>query len=70
MGTCRMGKAGDKLRVVDSKGRVVGVEGLRIADTSVVPVVMKYVSPLEPRPIHAVPLFSFVVMLIGIRHEQ
>lgn len=47
MGTCRMGKAGDKLRVVDSKGRVVGLEGLRIADTSVVPVVMKYVLPFD-----------------------
>ncbi|RPB09512.1 alcohol oxidase [Morchella conica CCBAS932] len=40
MGTLRMGKAGDKMRVVDSKGRVVGVDGLRIADTSVIPVVM------------------------------
>jgi choline dehydrogenase-like flavoprotein len=43
MGTCRMGKAGDKLRVVDSGGRVVGIKGLRVADTSVVPVVMKSV---------------------------
>ncbi|RPA95618.1 alcohol oxidase [Choiromyces venosus 120613-1] len=40
MGTCRMGAAGDPLRVVDSGGRVVGVEGLRVADTSVIPVVM------------------------------
>ncbi|KAG0643830.1 hypothetical protein HOY80DRAFT_997404 [Tuber brumale] len=40
MGTCRMGAASDPLRVVDSGGRVVGVEGLRVADTSVVPVVM------------------------------
>lgn len=46
MGTCRMGRAGDKLRVVDSKGRVVGVESLRVADISVVPVVMKYVPRL------------------------
>ncbi len=37
-----MGKEGDPLRVVDSSGRVVGTEGLRVADTSVVPVVMKY----------------------------
>lgn len=41
MGTCRMGAAGDPLRVVDSGGRVVGVNGLRVADTSVIPVVMK-----------------------------
>jgi len=41
MGTCRMGAAGDPLRVVDSGGRVVGVMGLRVADTSVIPVVMK-----------------------------
>lgn len=41
MGTCRMGAAGDPLRVVDSGGRVVGVTGLRVADTSVIPVVMK-----------------------------
>ena len=41
MGTCRMGAGGDPLRVVDSGGRVVGVAGLRVADTSVIPVVMK-----------------------------
>ncbi|KAL7269933.1 hypothetical protein RUND412_007371 [Rhizina undulata] len=40
MGTCRMGKNGDPLRVVDAAGKVVGIEGLRVADVSVVPVVM------------------------------
>ncbi|CUS14674.1 unnamed protein product [Tuber aestivum] len=40
MGTCRMGAAGDPLRVVDSGGRVVGVKGLRVADASVIPIVM------------------------------
>ncbi|KAG0136709.1 hypothetical protein HOY82DRAFT_667459 [Tuber indicum] len=40
MGTCRMGAASDPMRVVDSGGRVVGVKGLRVADTSVIPVVM------------------------------
>ncbi|KAF2017177.1 GMC oxidoreductase [Aaosphaeria arxii CBS 175.79] len=35
--TCSMGKAGDKSAVVDSKGRVFGVKGLRVADLSVVP---------------------------------
>jgi len=44
MGTMRMGKEGDPLRVVDSGGKIEGLKGIRIADTSVVPVVMKYVS--------------------------
>lgn len=60
-----MGKSGDKLRVVDSKGRVVGVEGLRIADTSVIPVVMKYVL------LHMLAVcFPHLLVLIGIRYEQ
>jgi choline dehydrogenase len=32
--TCRMGKSDDPTAVVDSKGRVYGVEGLRVVDTS------------------------------------
>ncbi|KAF8250360.1 alcohol oxidase [Wilcoxina mikolae CBS 423.85] len=40
MGTMRMGKEGDPLRVVDSGGKIVGLKRIRIADTSVVPVVM------------------------------
>jgi choline dehydrogenase-like flavoprotein len=38
VGTCRMGTAGDA--VVDSELRVRGVEGLRIADGSVMPIVV------------------------------
>ncbi|OCL10908.1 GMC oxidoreductase [Glonium stellatum] len=32
--TCKMGKAGDPMAVVDSKARVFGVEGLRVVDIS------------------------------------
>ena len=37
LGTCRMGPAGDELAVVDPELRVVGVDGLRVADASVMP---------------------------------
>jgi 5-(hydroxymethyl)furfural/furfural oxidase len=37
--TCRMGRADDPQSVVDSHGRVIGVEGLRVADTSIMPFV-------------------------------
>ena len=36
-GTCRMGSAGDKSAVVDAEARVIGVDGLRVADTSIFP---------------------------------
>jgi len=36
-GTCRMGDAGDPGAVVDPQGRVIGVEGLRVADASIMP---------------------------------
>ncbi len=37
VGTCRMGRADDVNAVVDAAGRVHGVEGLRIADASIMP---------------------------------
>ncbi|MBP6898451.1 MAG: GMC family oxidoreductase N-terminal domain-containing protein [Burkholderiaceae bacterium] len=37
VGTCRMGRADDPLAVVDPELRVRGVQGLRIADASVMP---------------------------------
>ncbi|WP_170429500.1 choline dehydrogenase [Ruegeria arenilitoris] len=36
-GTCRMGRADDKSAVVDPEGRVIGVDGLRVADSSIFP---------------------------------
>ena len=36
-GTCRMGAADDRGAVVDPEARVIGVEGLRVADSSIFP---------------------------------
>ena len=37
VGTCRMGVAGDASSVVDSQLRVLGVDGLRVVDASIMP---------------------------------
>jgi len=36
-GTCRMGRADDPMAVVDPQARVIGVAGLRLADSSIFP---------------------------------
>ena len=35
--TCAMGKAGDRMAVIDSRARVFGVQGLRVVDISSFP---------------------------------
>jgi 5-(hydroxymethyl)furfural/furfural oxidase len=37
VGTCRMGAADDRMAVVDSTGRVRGLDGLRVIDASIMP---------------------------------
>ncbi len=39
VGTCRMGPATDKSAVVDSRGKVYGVEGLYVVDASIMPTI-------------------------------
>ena len=36
-GTCKMGATSDPMAVVDAQARVIGVEGLRVADSSIFP---------------------------------
>ena len=36
-GTCKMGSADDPMAVVDPECRVIGVDGLRVADSSIFP---------------------------------
>ena len=40
-GTCKMGPSSDAMAVVDQYGKVHGIEGLRIADASVMPNVVR-----------------------------
>ncbi|MGB1096405.1 MAG: GMC oxidoreductase, partial [Paracoccaceae bacterium] len=36
-GTCRMGRRDDPMAVVDESGQVIGVQNLRVADSSIFP---------------------------------
>jgi choline dehydrogenase len=44
-GTCKMGKPGDEMAVVDSKARVIGFQKLRVVDASVFP----FLTPGHPQ---------------------
>ena len=45
-GTCRMGPSSDPMAVVDQYGRVRGVDGLRVADASIMPDLVS--APINP----------------------
>ena len=45
-GTCRMGPSSDPMAVVDQHGRVHGLEGLRVADASIMPDLVS--APINP----------------------
>jgi len=38
-GTCKMGRADDPMAVVDPQTRVIGVDALRVADSSIFPTI-------------------------------
>lgn len=38
-GSCRMGDPADPMAVADARGRVIGIEGLRVCDASLMPTV-------------------------------
>ena len=39
VGTCRMGRASDRFAVVDSRGRIHGLDNAYVADASIMPVI-------------------------------
>jgi choline dehydrogenase-like flavoprotein len=41
-GTCKMGLSSDPMAVVDQKGKVYGVKGLRVCDMSIIPISIRW----------------------------
>lgn len=62
VGSCRMGGADDPLAVVDHRGRVFGIDGLRVADCSVMPV--------TPRATTAMPAIVIGERMAGFLLEE
>jgi choline dehydrogenase len=65
-GTCRMGPASDRTSVVDEQLRVHGVEGLRVADASIMPEIVT-------APTHAACVMigeKCADLLSGLAHRQ
>lgn len=58
VGTCRMGKEGERESVVDSQLRVHGVQGLRVVDASVFP------SQISGHPVWFFPLSEWWICLL------
>jgi 5-(hydroxymethyl)furfural/furfural oxidase len=46
--SCRMGRADDPMAVVDTQGRVKGVQGLRVINASIFPVVPARIPTFRP----------------------
>ncbi|MCJ1449298.1 MAG: hypothetical protein MMC23_009818 [Stictis urceolatum] len=62
VGTCPMGKKGDNQAVVDSNGKVFGVTGLRIVDSSVFPI-------LPPGHPQATVFLSYFIAFVQALHS-
>ncbi len=41
-GTCKMGISTDNMAVVDQRGKVYGISGLRVCDMSIVPISIRW----------------------------
>lgn len=61
-GTCRMGRADDPAAVLDSEGKVHGIEALRVADASIFPTILRGCT-------HAIVLMSAEKIADAIKRE-
>ena len=67
-GTCKMGSAADPMSVVDPKLRVIGIQGLRVADASVMPTVTR-AEPIAPVVMIAERLAHFIKQEQGVNTD-
>ncbi len=73
--TCKMGRAGDPNTVVDTKARVVGVEGLRVVDASALPLLppghpMATICEVFPFPLGSIETNLLTVTMIDALVEK